>query len=216
VNKCFQGLKVVPPTEIKYASKIWQFYIWSSSRNCVHRNIFGLPLNFNMQTSSTCLTNSYKLQEYKSLIISHIKTCDYKHASIELTFKLPQQEHGVSILESSSSSWHILHSASFPEHLTPIFNKAWSTSALVASEDAACIARFMLSIATSNVDSVSNRSTSKSKWSPIFAQLNTTIHFNLPNNGNSILSLPNSLYQVSSAFLELKNHMQGKNKITCQ
>ena len=98
----------------------------------------------------------------------------------ELTFKLPQQEQGVSILESWSSSWHILHSTTFPRNLissTPIFIKLRSIFASFTAEDAASIDLFLLSSAASNVDSVSNRSTSNSKWSPIFKYHNSLPHF---------------------------------------
>lgn len=88
----------------------------------------------------------------------------------EHTLRLPQHEQGVSMLESSSSSWHILHSTIFfgdgilsnsisGEDL-PLFKPSMA-------EEVASVDCFRLSIAASNVDSVNNRSTSKTKWSPI-------------------------------------------------
>lgn len=87
-----------------------------------------------------------------------------------LTFRLPQQEQGVSILQSSSSSWHILHSTIFLGEESSLESTFWEDITIFVSfavDAVACIKRFLLSIAASNVDSVSNRSTNKTKWSPI-------------------------------------------------
>lgn len=47
-------------------------------------------------------------------LIKH-KLLDWRNNSktMQLTFKLPEQEHGASMFESKSSSWQILHSTSF-------------------------------------------------------------------------------------------------------
>lgn len=100
------------------------------------------------------------------------------------TFKLPQQEQGVSILESSSSSWHILHSTSFLGD--DIFSNSIFVSLAVEAAD--CINRFLLSIAASNVDSVSNRSTSNTKWSPI-------LKVSEPNTQQALQFLQGSLFK---------------------
>lgn len=83
------------------------------------------------------------------------------------TFKLPQQEQGVSIFESISSSWHILHSTIFPAVKTAAasWDEQFGVTSLVIHD--ANWFWFLLSIAASKVDSVSNRSTRKTKWSPI-------------------------------------------------
>ena len=88
----------------------------------------------------------------------------------EHTLRLPQHEQGVSMFESSSSSWHILHSTIFFGDCTlsnPISVEDLSLFKPSMAEEVASVDGFRLSIAASNVDSVNNRSTSKTKWSPI-------------------------------------------------
>ncbi|KAF1861159.1 hypothetical protein Lal_00000578 [Lupinus albus] len=87
----------------------------------------------------------------------------------EQTFKLPQQEQGVSILKSSSSSWHILHSTNFPGDFAPcrpFFINETSTSVSFNAEDLACITLFLLSSAASNVDSKFPVPITKKNWTP--------------------------------------------------
>lgn len=99
--------------------------------------------------------------------------------STKLTFKLPQQAQGVSIFESTSSSWHILHSTISPGDDKFNFGEELNTLVSSTTDAVAWKDRFLLSIAASNVDSVINRSTSNTKWSPMirYKNENSTISF---------------------------------------
>lgn len=102
---------------------------------------------------------------------------------MKLTFKLPQQEQGVSIFEFSSSSWHIRHSTIFlgeEQSLESLSYEDKSISMSSAPTSVDCFDRFLLSnIAASKVDSVSNRSTSNTKWSPILKYQHPKSKFSL-------------------------------------
>lgn len=85
-----------------------------------------------------------------------------------VTFKLPLQEQGVSMLQSKSSSWQILHCTIFKSPLRS-FSSVFSSRILHSSSTGAlpCNIRFLLWMASSIVASVINRSTRSTKWSPM-------------------------------------------------
>uniref|UniRef100_A0A0A9DNI8 Uncharacterized protein n=1 Tax=Arundo donax TaxID=35708 RepID=A0A0A9DNI8_ARUDO len=82
--------------------------------------------------------------------------------------RLPQQAQGASMLVSQSSSWQILHSTTLlaepPPPPPPSAPRQYSTATVSGCRSTIC---FSPPIAASSVDSVSSRSTSNARWSPI-------------------------------------------------